>query len=179
MTGGIHVLTRVDLGIVTERVGKAFADFRTVGANGQRGGMCLNSPYRERHAFEIFREIMDRYQVVGFTDNSGVAGSLCYCEYCKAKWLKDVGGELPRTTSMEDPLYRRWRRWNANVVLGVWDQMQAFVKQIGGPDCVYMSYIRKNGTNSRDIAARVPFMMMDCQSRNDAFSFSEHADEAR
>ena len=77
----------------------------------------------------------------------------------------------------------RWRpppsRSGAYAALRAAYPLQAFVKQIGGPDCVYMSYIRKNGTNSRDIAARVPFIMMDCQSRNDAFSFSEHADEAR
>jgi len=177
---GIYVLARMEANNVTERIRNAFADYRTVNENGQRGNMmCINSPFRQEHVYEVYREIMDRYKVAAFTDNSTLGASLCYCKYCTAKWAKEVGGELPRSTRMDDAQYRRWVRWNSQVVLDVWDEMQTFVKQIGGPDCLYISYVRMGGTNSRDIAARVPFLMMDCQSRNDSYSFSEHADEAR
>ena len=177
---GIYVLARMEANSLTERIRNAFSDYRIVNANGQRGNaMCINSPYRQEHVYQVYREIMDRYEVAAFTDNSTLGAPLCYCRYCTAKWAKEVGGELPRSTRMDDPQYRRWVRWNRQVVLNVWDEMQTFVKQIGGPHCLYISYVRMNGTNSRDIAARVPFLMMDCQSRNDSYSFSEHADEAR
>jgi hypothetical protein len=60
-----------------------------------------------------------------------------------------------------------------------WEQTNTYVREIGGPDCIFVGLVRKFSTLNREIALRAPILMMDCQSRNDSASFQEHVDEGR
>ena len=177
----IPVVARVETGSVPSKAREAYADWRVVNTNGQRGNaMCINSPFRSTFLHDLFAEMVERYRVVGFIDNTGFGpGQLCYCQFCTPKWEKEVGGPLPRVASLDDPLYRRWRRWANDVSVQVWRRTNDFLRSIAGPDVAYLAYIRKFTTNSRDIVEICPLALMDCQSRNDSFSYREHADEGR
>ena len=177
----IPVVARVETGSVPSKAREAYADWRVVNTNGQRGNaMCINSPFRSTFLHDLFAEMVERYRVVGFIDNTGFGpGQLCYCQFCTPKWEKEVGGPLPRVASLDDPLYRRWRRWANDVSVEVWRRTNEFLRSIAGPDVAYLAYIRKFTTNSRDIVEICPLALMDCQSRNDSFSYREHADEGR
>ena len=120
--------------------------------------MCINSPFRSTFLHDLFAEMVERYRVVGFIDNTGFGpGQLCYCQFCTPKWEKEVGGPLPRVASLDDPLYRRWRRWANDVSVQVWRRTNDFLRSIAGPDVAYIAYIRKFTTNSRDIVEICPW----------------------
>ena len=95
--------------------------------------------------YPVYKEIRDRYRVVAFADNGGLGGTaLCYCDFCKTRWTKEMGGgPLPERVDNADPLYRRWKRWNTSVIMSAWEDFNRYVKSIGGPDCLYMGMVRK------------------------------------
>lgn len=178
---GMYLIARMDANVLNPRIVAAYPDWRNQLANGVRYDlMCINSPYRETHVYPIYREMIYRYNVDAFTDNAGVSGGpLCYCSFCKEKFAKEVGGELPPKADLADPRYRAWRRWNAGVTMARWDEANAYTRKYGGKDCVYIGLVRKFASLNHEIAKRAGLLMMDCQSRNDAGSFHEHADDGR
>jgi hypothetical protein len=178
---GLYVASRMDSFVLTPKISAAYPQWLTRDAQGRPGKtMCINSPFRETHVYAVYREVIERYRVDAFTDNGGVSGGpLCYCEFCKARWAREVGGPMPARYSLDDPIFRRWRRWNTAVTMENWEATNAFTKKVGGPGCAYIGLVRKFSTLNREIATRADLLMMDCQSRNDAASFREHADEGR
>ena len=172
---------RMDSVAVPEPVLETFTDWRARTPDGELlPQMCINSPYRQEFAFGLYREIIGRYSVDGFTDNGGIGvGTLCHCPYCSARWQSEVGGSLPTTANMNDPAYRTWTRWNEEVVMSNWDDTQAFLFREGGKHCLFLGLARKFSPLNRTLAKRALLVMMDCQSRNDSGTFSEHVDEGR
>jgi hypothetical protein len=179
---GVYLVARMDSGVIRPEVRNAYVDWQVRDATGrQTGAMCINSPFRATHVYPVYKEIRDKYGVVAFTDNGGLGGTaLCYCDFCKTRWTKEMGGgPLPERVDNSDPLYRRWKRWNATVIISAWEDFNRYVQSIGGPDCLYMGMVRKGSALNREIAMRSPILMMDMQSRNDAGSFHELVDEGR
>jgi len=178
---GLYVVSRMDSGVLNPKIRAAYPQWLTRDAKGRPGQtMCINSPFRETHVYAVYQEVIERYGVDAFTDNAGVSGGpLCYCEFCKTRWAREVGGPMPTGLSLDDPIYRRWRRWNTAVTMENWEATNAFTKKLGGPGCAYLGLVRKFAPLNREIATRADLLMMDCQSRNDAASFHEHADEGR
>jgi hypothetical protein len=179
---GVYLVARMDSGVIRPEVRNAYVDWQVSDATGrQTGAMCINSPFRATHVYPVYKEIRDRYGVVAFTDNGGLGGTaLCYCDFCKTRWTKAMGGgPLPARVDNSDPLYRRWKRWNTSVIMSAWEDFNRYVKSIGGPDCLYMGMVRKGSALNREIAMRSPILMMYMQSRNDSGSFHELVDEGR
>jgi len=178
---GLYVAARMDSGVLNPKLMEAFPNWLVRDAQGKPGRtMCINSPFREKHVYGVYKEVIERYRVDAFTDNGGVTGGpLCHCEFCRIRWAKEVGGPMPSAADLADPLFRRWRRWNTAVVMSAWEATNAYTKQVGGPACVYLGLVRKFSVLNREVATRSDLLMMDCQSRNDSAGFLEHADEGR
>jgi hypothetical protein len=175
----IRLCVRMDSNIIPPPVLREHADWRIRRPDGTRlDEMCINSPYRREVVFGLYAEIIDRYGVDGFTDNGGIgAGRLCHCEFCCTRWAGEVGGPMPWTERMDDPLFRRWTDWNNGRVMENWDDSDAYVRSVGGEECLFLPLVRKFSPFNRLVARRARQVMMDCQSRNDAGSFREHTDE--
>jgi len=177
----IFVVARMDSGVLNQQLLEKFSDWRTRTLDGKPGlVMCINSPYREEYVYGLYREVIERYGVVGFADNGGIGGSrLCYCNRCANRYRKDVGKALPTSSSLDDADYRQWCRWNTALVMEMWEKTNAATRQMGGPDCEYLGMVRKFSPFNREVATRAKLLLMDCQSRNDSASFQEHVDEGR
>jgi hypothetical protein len=75
---------------------------------------CVNGGYYQEYAFEIMREVLERYEVDGFFfnmfgfksyDYSGNYHGLCQCNNCQRRFRQLYGAALPRQADLADPAY--------------------------------------------------------------------------
>ena len=190
---GLFVFARMDSNRAHELLYRAHPEWFAVDAGGKpyRAGetyiSCINSPYYDEWIPDILREIIERYQPEGITDNSWAGlgrGSICHCANCRRKFQEKAGHELPREQNWDDRVYREWIRWNYARRIEVWESNNRTTKAAGGQHCIW------SGMNSgsiggqcqsfRDykaICERAEIIMLDHQSRGDATGF-QHNGEA-
>jgi len=152
--------------------------------NRDRYMACVNGPYYKEFIPELLREIIERYQPDGFTDNSwtGVGKNyICHCESCIAKFRDEEERELPSEPDWDDPVYRAWVRWNYRCRLENWDLNNRVTKAAGGPDCLWLGMVHSepigghvNFADLHAIGKRTPILMTDQQSRT-AGGFEQNA----
>jgi uncharacterized lipoprotein YddW (UPF0748 family) len=77
---------------------------------------CINGPGRN-FFLTVVREVASKYDVAGFwLDGMGAfpggpKGATCGCDYCKARFKKDTGRDLPKGPSDASwPEFNQWRR---------------------------------------------------------------------
>lgn len=189
---GLFILARMDSNRTTEDFYVAHPDWFTRDNQGQpyrAGGRyvtCIFSDYYDAFLPAILREIAERYQPEGFTDNSwsGLGRSdICYCANCTTKFKAATGFDLPAQADWESPVYRAWIRWNYDRRIAVWDLNTQVVQAAGGADCLWLGMnsanIHSQSQRFRDlkrICERAPIMMMDHQRRSVAgFQENGHA----
>ena len=104
---GIAVVAYLSL-IFDTWVYRNHPDWRILGVDGRgvadksrRGVCCPNSPYRD-YAASIAREICENYDTEGIRFDMTFWPAVCYCAYCRARFAKEVGGELPKVINWED-----------------------------------------------------------------------------
>ncbi|MFA6470779.1 MAG: beta-galactosidase trimerization domain-containing protein [Candidatus Latescibacterota bacterium] len=74
--------------------------------------MCFNSPYLEEVALPQIRELASLYDIDGVFLDIVVHPYMiwnCTCRYCREKYAREVGGEIPKDA--KDPsafVYRKW-----------------------------------------------------------------------
>lgn len=81
-------------------------------ATDQYATMCFNSPYLEEVALPQIRELAGKYDIDGVFLDIVVHPYLiwnCTCRYCREKYAREVGGEIPK--DMNDPSAFRYRKW--------------------------------------------------------------------
>ena len=66
------------------------------------GLVCPNSPYRD-YAARWADELLTHYPVDGIRFDMTFWPAICYCKYCRERYDREVGGELPKTINWEDP----------------------------------------------------------------------------
>ena len=151
---GLAVLARMDSNRADERFYVEHPDWFAVDAEGKpfREGelyvSCVNSPYYDEHIPAVLREIIERSQPDGITDNSWSGLDrryVCYCANCARKFRAATGMALPRTRDWSNPAYRQWIVWNYARRLEIWDLNNRATRDAGGPDCLWL------GMNSGDI----------------------------
>jgi hypothetical protein len=190
---GLVVFARMDSNRAHEDLYHAHPDWFALDAAGKpykAGALfvtCVNSPYYDEHIPAVLREIIERYQPEGFTDNSwsGLGrGSPCYCEHCQKKFLERTGETIPRARNWNDPLYREWIEWNYKRRLEIWDLNNRITKAAGGEHCIWVGM--NSGSVSgqcqsfrdyKEICRRAEIIMLDHQSRSDSSGF-QHNGEA-
>lgn len=190
---GLTVLARMDSNRAAEAFYRAHPDWFALDASGQpyRAGdlyvSCINSPYYDEYIPGVLREIIERTQPEGITDNSwsGLGrGSVCYCAHCSRKFQERTGKSIPRQKNWNDPVYREWIQWNYARRLEVWDLNNRTTKAAGGPDCLWIGMnsgsISGQSGSFRDykgICQRAEIIMLDHQARGDSSGF-QHNGEA-
>jgi len=92
--------------------------------------MCLNSPFL-KHVAEEIREVL-AYGVDGvFLDSFRYMPDLeraCFCEYCKARYTKEKGRELPSKEDWESAEYREAFEWRYGVNVNALRELYKVVK---------------------------------------------------
>jgi len=192
---GLVVFARMDSNRAHEEFYQAHPDWFAVDAAGQphkAGGLfitCVNSPYYDEHIPAILREIIERYQPEGFTDNSwsGLGrGTICYCGNCRRKFHERSAKDIPPEKSWNDPAYREWIRWNYDRRLEIWDLNNRITKSAGGPDCIWagmnsgsISGQCQSFRDYKEICRRADIIMLDHQSRTDANGFQQNGETGK
>jgi hypothetical protein len=83
--------------------GSGFAD------DSRYGVCCPNSPYRE-HVRAIAEELCCNYDFEGIRFDMTFWPTVCYCRYCRARYAREYGGEIPVVVNWEDPAWAGFQR---------------------------------------------------------------------
>lgn len=79
-------------------------------AYGLRYGLCCpNTGYRD-FAVEQVRELCRGYEFEGIFYDMTFWPAVCYCPSCRARFARELGGEMPRVIDWEDPGWRAFQR---------------------------------------------------------------------
>jgi hypothetical protein len=189
---GLVVLARMDSSRTHESLYSAHPGWFAVDAAGKphKAGdlfiTCVNGPYYEEYLPGILREIAQRYQPDGFTDNSwsGLGReNICYCENCRKRFPAHGGRELPGQKNWDDPGYREWIAWNYARRLELWDQNNRVTREAGGKDCLWVGMnsgsIAGQCQSFRDykgICVRAEIILLDHQARGEGGGFAQNAE---
>ena len=94
------------------------------------GPLCLLGPWGSR-LVDILCEILKRYpDVDGFSFDGLHHAGMCRCQFCTANYRKDTGQDIPVSTSMNDPAFRRFVRWQDRKLEALIQEMQSRLKAI-------------------------------------------------
>lgn len=189
---GLSVVARMDSNRADEKFYVEHPDWFTVDAEGRpyRAGelfiACVSSPYYETFIPNVLREVIERYQPDGFADNSWSGlqrDRICYCRYCQTKFQAVAQADLPKVHNWDDPVYRRWIRWNYDRRIEIWDINNATTKQHGGEHCLWIGMnagdLIAQGNHFRDyraIAERTELIFLDSQYRHPGMGFQRNAE---
>ena len=192
---GLAVLARMDSNRTAEDFYKAHPDWFAIDAAGNpyRAAdlyvTCVNSAYYDEFLPGVLREIVERYQPEGFTDNSwsGLGReSICYCQNCERKFRGKAGHAIPRKADWNDTAYRQWIEWNYARRLEIWDLNNRVTQAAGGPDCLWVGMNSGSVTNQsrsfrdlRGIAKRAQIILLDHQARNDSTGFQQNGETGK
>jgi hypothetical protein len=91
-------------------------DFKIIDADGcgvndksRYGVCCLNSPYRDYVVAHI-RELCQNYDFDGIRFDMTFWPDVCHCKFCKEKYQKEVGGQIPTEPNWSDPNWVKFQR---------------------------------------------------------------------
>ena len=78
-------------------------------ANGNRYGLCCpNSQEYRAFVEEQVRELCEYFDFESIFFDMTFWPMVCYCDHCRARWEREVGGEMPAVIDWRDP---RWLRF--------------------------------------------------------------------
>ena len=189
---GLAVIARMDINRATREFYDAHPDWFAVDENGApytsqgRYFSCVNSDYYKKYIPEVLTEIIEKYHLEGFTDNSwkGLGkDNICYCENCRNKFRARTGFELPKKADYDDPVYRAWIRFSYDCRTENWDLFNETTKKAGGEDCLWLGMLNANpmgGDNSfgdlKALLSRSGLVFSDHQSRDKLNGFEQNAE---
>jgi hypothetical protein len=130
---GLHVLARMDCAGVHRDLAYCHPDWLLMDREGQPYRYqdvelyytCPNGPYYREYMPEVFREILQGYDVEGFFDNGwpslGRRQAICHCLHCQRGFRRSIGEALPDREDWDSPVFRQWVAWRYRVMEEVWD----------------------------------------------------------
>ena len=130
---------------------------------------CPLSDYTERLMIPHMIEIIDRYDVDGFwVDGENWASRPCWCDRCRDAFARDVGGEIPRTST--DALWQRWLAFHRELFV---EHVRRYADAVHArkPGCLVCSNWMYSMRQPEPIAAPVDYLSGD-------FTWSWGADRA-
>ena len=173
---GMVVIARTDPHATYDDVAAAHPDWIAVGSDGkprrhwaspEMWVTCGLGPYNFEFMTEVKREIMTRYRVDGIFINRWDGSGMCYCEHCRANFLKSSGHELPRTNDARNPARRAYLLWHQQRLFELWQRWDGEVRSINPDSCVIPN-TGGGATSALDmkkIGELAPTLMADRQAR--------------
>lgn len=90
-------------------------DFAAQSKSKRYGHCCPNNPEYRKFTVNQIKEIADYSNVDSMFYDMLLWPGMCYCEHCKTRWAKEVGGEIPTTEVWSDERWllhmRKRREW--------------------------------------------------------------------
>lgn len=142
---GIHVIARTDFSKIRRPVYEQHpewayrtADGKIVDYNGDVHA-CINGFYQQEYMFEIVRECIERVGLDGLfcnmggfrtTDYSYNYHGICHCDNCKRLFKERFGLELPQKEDMNDPVFRKYKVFQREVVERQNERLYNYIKGI-------------------------------------------------
>src|SRR5262249_46344872 len=192
---GLFVMARMDSNRAAEDFFQAHPDWFARDRDGRpiraadKYVACINSPYYDEYLPDVLREIIERSQPDGFTDNSWAGlgrERICYCANCERSFRANAGKPLPREADWNDVTYRAWIMWSYARRTEVWDLNNRVTRQAGGADCIWAGMnsgsVTAQARSFRDlleIGSRAAIMMLDHQRRDDDTGFQQNGDTGK
>jgi len=98
-------------------------DWQIINSNGETSGgtsrygtCCLNSPYRDMFHALVY-EMVSKYDIDGlWVDMIGFFMPDCTCKWCRDKFRKETGLELPTTINWTDPAFLKYVNFKYDTV---------------------------------------------------------------
>jgi len=120
--------------------------------------MCLlSSPWKDQY-LQCLGEIVRDYHLDGLEFDGNYHPAICYCRYCKERYLKDTGRALPKVCDVNDPVYRLYQLWADERLEDWYRRLQEKIKGIN-PDAAlctwtinagrYMHFVWPRGMSAR------------------------------
>lgn len=188
---GLKVIARMDINTTTKELFDLHPEWycrdqenRPVMSQG-RYVACVNGGYYQEFVPRVFQEVIERYHPDGFADNSWAGPGMktvCYCENCRKGFREAYGEELPEGPDWENPVYRRWIKWNFDLRVKNWSYFNEITRLAGGENCRWFGMINADpfatGGRFYDIKRLVehaPFIFCDHQFRDGDGGFEQNA----
>lgn len=141
----IKVVARTDFSKIRQPIYEQHPDwaYRTVDGkivnyNGDVHA-CINGGYQQEAAFQILREINEKLEIDGLFINMGGFQvrdysynyhGLCHCRNCKKLFMEQFGLDLPEAADMTNPVYRKYRVFQRNVMKAYNKKLEAVCREI-------------------------------------------------
>ena len=132
---------------------------------GARDSICFNSPYGEllpHFCVEVVRDVgFDGLWFDGATWSFHGAGVPyppgCGCAFCRERFRRDTGHELPGRIDWDSRVFREWVNWRYEVLMGVLRRIVAAVHAVSpGATICYNDYRRRVGSSGNGWTTAIP-----------------------
>jgi hypothetical protein len=171
---GIRVLARMDFSKVAKEVFMKHPEWAYKSARGEYmeyNGyyqMCFSGEFQQKIAFEITREVMEKFPIDGFylnmggyktTDYSYKNYGLCHCDNCKKEFKSMFGCDLDEGNSGMLKLFQE-RMYSQTI-----DRLNSMIKSIN-------PQVALNGVDYQRIEAKTEFLSMGAEWMYNASSIA-------
>ena len=143
---GIRVMIYFNVHWYTMRFGEDHPDWRQIREDGQPVSgvyetgtdFCVNSPWRE-WCFQVLRDLA-AYPTDGiFYDGPIYRAESCYCRWCRDKFRKTQGGELPSKRERRGPAFKKLVDFQAASLADFLRDSRRLLKSINPEIAFYMN----------------------------------------
>jgi hypothetical protein len=99
---------------------------------------CNLGPWGD-YLIEVCAELVEDYNVDGFSFDGNYHPAICYCPACQAAYQADAHKPLPAKVDLDDVEYRRYLVWRGERLEDHYRRMQVRIKQ-ANPDAAIMTW---------------------------------------
>ena len=99
---------------------------------------CNLSPWGD-YLIDVCGELVEHYQVDGFSFDGNYHSAMCYCPACKAAYRTDRDRGLPERVNLEDVAYREYLAWRGERLEQHYEALQHQIKSVN-PDAAVMTW---------------------------------------
>lgn len=149
--------------------------------------ICPNTPYRELlPAFlaEVIREFdFDGFWLDGtiYSLHWGTFSPGCRCSYCRDRFLRDTGLELPAPEMINkhvltDPVAKRWINWRYDVFMEFWQACTDAVTAVKPSATLAFNNLRHRDMNGWNLGIPLRTLDFDCLMSTETCTFPAQVD---
>ncbi len=130
---------------------------------------CFNSPYGEllpKFAVEVVRDVgFDGLWFDGSTFSNHNTRPMfepgCRCDFCRERFKRDTGRDLPEKVDFADRGFRRWVNWRYDVLMNVWRSVVSAVREARPEAAICFNNYRRRSSGTFAWNTAIPLRTLD------------------